>query len=174
MPVKKKTAAKKAAKMPAKTARAKKGEERVLGPRITPFLWFDGNAKEAADFYTSIFENSKVIHANPMSVTFSLDGQLFHGLNGGPLYKFTEAVSFFVRCDNQSEIDYYWDKLIAGGQPSQCGWLKDRYGLSWQIVPGVLGSLLGDPDRKKADRVMQAMLKMQKLDLPLLLAAQKG
>ncbi len=169
-----KTAKKKTKAPVAKRPAGGKAGGRIAGPRITPFLWFDGKAEEAAKFYTSVFENSKVIQSNTMSVTFSLDGQLFHGLNGGPMFKFTEAVSFFVRCDNQKEIDYYWDKLVAGGEPSRCGWLKDKFGLSWQIVPGVLGGLLGDPDRQKADRVMQAMLKMQKLDLPALLAAQKG
>ena len=140
--------------------------------KITPFLWFDGKAEEAMNFYTSIFKNSKVINvsrmgpAGPvMSVTFELNGQKFMGLNGGPMFKFTEAVSFFVSCETQEEIDEKWEKLCEGGQQSRCGWLKDKFGLSWQIVPPVLGQLLGDPDPVKSQRVMQAMLQMNKIDI---------
>jgi predicted 3-demethylubiquinone-9 3-methyltransferase (glyoxalase superfamily) len=134
--------------------------------RITPFLWFDGNAEEAMNFYVSVFPNAKVLSVSPMTVSFELEGQRFYGLNGGPTYRFTEAVSFFVDCETQQEVDTFWSKLTAGGgQPGQCGWLKDRFGLSWQIVPRALGRLLGDPDRAKAGRVMQAMLTMGKIDL---------
>jgi len=134
--------------------------------RITPFLWFDGNAEEAMNFYVSVFPKAKVLSVSPMTVSFELEGQRFYGLNGGPTYRFTEAVSFFVDCETQQEVDTFWSKLTAGGgQPGQCGWLKDRFGLSWQIVPRALGRLLGDPDRAKAGRVMQAMLTMGKIDL---------
>jgi len=134
--------------------------------RITPFLWFDGKAEEAMHFYVSIFPNSKVLSVSPMTVSFELDGQRFHGLNGGPQYRFTEAVSFFVDCETQDEVDTYWNKLTAGGgQPGQCGWLKDRFGLSWQIIPKALGRLLGDKDRARAGRVLQAMLAMGKIDI---------
>lgn len=134
--------------------------------RITPFLWFDGNAEEAMRFYVSVFPDAKVLSASPMMVSFELEGQRFYGLNGGPQYKFTEAVSFLVDCETQEDVDRYWSQLTAGGgQPGQCGWLKDRFGLSWQIIPGTLGRLLGDPDRAKAGRVMQAMLTMGKIDI---------
>ena len=138
--------------------------------KITPFLWFDDNAEEAANFYTSIFKNSKIISTMPgpggkiMGVSFILDGQEFQALNGGPMFKFTEAISMFVRCETQEEIDFFWNKLTAdGGQESRCGWLKDRFGLSWQIVPPVLGQLLSDKDGAKAGRVMQTMMKMNKI-----------
>jgi predicted 3-demethylubiquinone-9 3-methyltransferase (glyoxalase superfamily) len=146
-------------------------------PRITPFLWFDGEAEEAANFYTQVFPNSKIgkivrnTEAAPgptgsvLMVEFTLEGQPFTALNGGPDFKFTEAVSFVVHCATQQDVDYYWEKLLAGGAPSQCGWLKDRYGVSWQVVPDILPELLGDKDRKKADRVMAAMMKMVKLDI---------
>jgi len=148
--------------------------------KITPFLWFDNQAEEAANFYISIFKNSKLGaisrygDAGPgpkgsvIVANFTIDGQEFSALNGGPMFRFTEAVSFVVHCDSQDEIDYYWDKLIAGGgKPSQCGWLKDKFGLSWQIVPTALTKLMtGDP--AKSNRVMQALLKMTKLDLPTL------
>jgi predicted 3-demethylubiquinone-9 3-methyltransferase (glyoxalase superfamily) len=152
-------------------------------PKITPFLWFDNQAEEAMNFYVSIFKNSKVGsvtrygEAGPgpkgtvMSATFQLDGQDFFALNGGPLFKFTEAISFFVNCETQQEVDYFWDKLVAGGTPSRCGWLKDKYGLSWQIIPTALGQMLGDKDAKKAARVMRAMLQMQKIDIKKLEAA---
>ena len=145
--------------------------------KITPFLWFDNNLEEAMSFYTSVFKNAKVVNvsrygdAGPgpkgsvMTATFELEGQRFMGLNGGPHFKFTEAVSFFVSCDTQQEVDELWAKLTEGGEESQCGWLKDRFGLSWQIVPRALGEMLGDKDPKKSQRVMQAMLKMKKIDI---------
>ena len=134
--------------------------------RITPCLWFDNNAEEAIRFYTSVFKNSKIVHLHPVMSTFEIDGQRLMALNGGPHFKFTEAVSLFVSCDTQEEVDYYWDKLLSdGGQEQMCGWLKDRYGLSWQIVPAVLSTFMSDPDRKKGERVMQALLKMKKLDI---------
>jgi predicted 3-demethylubiquinone-9 3-methyltransferase (glyoxalase superfamily) len=140
-------------------------------PTITPFLWFDNHAEEAMHLYVSIFKNSKVIgvqraHGRVMSVQFELEGQRFIGLNGGPHFKFTEAISFIVGCETQQEIDELWTKLLAdGGQSSQCGWLKDRYGLSWQIVPNALTRMLGDTDPAKAKRVTDAMMKMVKLDV---------
>ena len=149
--------------------------------RISPFLWFDDKAEEAAVFYTSIFKNSKIrtivryadsgaeVTGRPkgtaMTVAFQLDGQEFVALNGGPQYKFTEAVSFVVNCQTQEEVDEYWKKLSDGGREVQCGWLKDKYGLSWQIVPTILSEMLNDPDPKKADRVMKAMLQMKKIDI---------
>lgn len=134
--------------------------------RITPFLWFDHNAEEAVKFYTSVFENSKIIQISPMVSTFELDGQRLMALNGGPHFQFNEAVSFYVNCETQKEVDYYWEKLLSGGgKESQCGWLKDRFGLSWQIVPKALGELMSDPDPVKSQRVLQAMLKMIKLDV---------
>jgi predicted 3-demethylubiquinone-9 3-methyltransferase (glyoxalase superfamily) len=142
--------------------------------KITPFLWFDGQAEEAARFYTSIFKKSKIESISPMSTTFRLDGVKFIALNGGPQFKFTEAISFFVSCKTQKEIDYFWQKLSAGGEKSRCGWLKDRFGVSWQIVPPILGELLNDEDDKKSNRVMQAMLKMTKLDIKKLKQAAKG
>lgn len=146
-------------------------------PKITPFLWFDGQAEEAAQFYTSIFENSKIegvtrygdVGPGPkgtvMTVAFQLDGQEFVALNGGPQFPFTEAVSFVVNCATQKEIDYFWDKLPAGGQQIECGWLKDKYGLSWQIVPAELSKMLQDPDPDTTNRVMQAVLQMIKPDI---------
>jgi predicted 3-demethylubiquinone-9 3-methyltransferase (glyoxalase superfamily) len=145
--------------------------------KITPFLWFDGKAEEAMNFYTSIFKNAKVGNitrygdAGPgpkgsvMSATFELEGQEFFALNGGPQFKFTPAISFFVKCTTQEEVDRYWEALSAGGEKSQCGWLTDKFGLSWQIVPSVLGEMLSDKDAAKANRVMQAMLQMTKLDI---------
>jgi len=133
--------------------------------KVTPFLWFDGKAAEAAAFYVSIFKNSKVVSSSPMDATFVLDGQDFLALNGGPQYKFTPAVSLFVSCETQEEVDYFWEKLGAGGAESQCGWLTDKYGLSWQVVPTILRKLLQDPDRAKAQRALNAMLKMTKLDI---------
>ena len=155
--------------------------------KITPFLWFDDQAEEAADFYVSVFRNSWVMSVSrypeggpgppgaAMSVTFTLDGLEFQALNGGPLYSFTEAISLFVNAPTQDEIDHLWKELTSGGgEPGQCGWLKDRYGLSWQIVPPVLGELLGDPDPEKASRVMQAMFEMTKIDIAALQAAHDG
>ncbi|MGH9801266.1 MAG: VOC family protein [Blastocatellia bacterium] len=140
--------------------------------KITPFLWFDGNAEEAMNFYVSIFKNSKVGSVNRagaegpvISVTFQLDGQEFMALNAGPQFKFTEAISFFVNCQTQMEVDELWEKLSAGGEKSRCGWLKDKFGLSWQIIPSVLGKLLQDKDPAKAQRVMGAMLQMDKIDI---------
>jgi predicted 3-demethylubiquinone-9 3-methyltransferase (glyoxalase superfamily) len=133
--------------------------------KITPFLWFDNQAEEAAKFYGSIFKNSKIINSSPMVTVFELEGQKFMGLNGGPNFKFTEAVSFFVNCESQEEVDYFWGKLCDGGQESQCGWLKDKFGLSWQIIPDTLMKLMGDPDPVKSQRVMNAMLKMKKIDV---------
>jgi len=133
--------------------------------KIVPFLWFDGKAEEAARFYVSIFKNSKVLSANPMSVTFQLEGQQFYALNGGPQYKFTPAVSLFVNCETQQEVDELWGKLSASKSDEQCGWLKDKYGLSWQIIPAVLGKLMGDKNPKKANAAVQAMLKMKKIDI---------
>lgn len=148
-------------------------------PKITPFLWFDSQAEEAMNFYLSIFKNGKVLNVSrkngkAFSVTFELNGQRFMGLNGGPHFKFTEAVSFFVNCENQEEVDEFWEKLSEGGQKSRCGWLKDKYGLSWQIVPTALGQLLGDPDPKKSQAVMQAMLKMDKIVIADLQKAHQG
>jgi predicted 3-demethylubiquinone-9 3-methyltransferase (glyoxalase superfamily) len=145
--------------------------------KITPFLWFDGKAEEAMNFYVSIFKNSKVIsvsrygEAGPgpkgsvMGATFELDGQRFFALNGGPEFNFTPAISFFVNCETQREVDELWEKLSAGGEKQRCGWLKDKYGLSWQIVPTILGELLQDSDPAKSQRTMRAMLQMDKLDI---------
>lgn len=152
-------------------------------PRITPNLWFDDQALEAAEFYVSIFPNSRVtdvLHytaAGPgpegsvLSVNFELDGQPFTGINGGPVFPFTEAVSLLVDCADQAEIDYFWERLTDGGEEVQCGWLKDRYGLSWQVVPAGWEAIVNDPDRERARRATEAMLGMVKLDLAALLAA---
>jgi predicted 3-demethylubiquinone-9 3-methyltransferase (glyoxalase superfamily) len=142
--------------------------------KITPFLWFDGKAEEAAKFYTSIFENSKIVSITEMSATFQLDGLEFIAFNGGPTFTFSAAVSFFVRCEMQQEIDYLWEKLSAGGETQRCGWLKDKFGVSWQIVPPILGELLNDEDDEKSNRAMQAMLKMSKLDIKELEEAYEG
>jgi predicted 3-demethylubiquinone-9 3-methyltransferase (glyoxalase superfamily) len=145
--------------------------------KITPFLWFDGNAEEAANFYISIFKNSKMgkisrygdagpgPKGSAMSVTFQIEGQEFFALNGGPKFKFTPAISFFVNCETQQEVDELWEKLSTGGRTDRCGWLQDKFGLSWQIIPTVLGQLLGDKDPQRAKRAMQAMLQMTKLDI---------
>ena len=149
-------------------------------PTITPFLWFDTQAEEAMNFYASIFERSKVTSINRaqgrvMSVQFELEGQKFMALNAGPQFKFTEAISFFVGCETQLEIDDLWAKLTAdGGAPSRCGWLKDKFGLSWQIIPTTLGRMLNDKDAAKSKRVMDAMLQMDKLDLKRLQQAYDG
>jgi predicted 3-demethylubiquinone-9 3-methyltransferase (glyoxalase superfamily) len=142
--------------------------------KITPFLWFDNKAEEAATLYTSIFKNSKIGSVNPMTVTFTLDGQDFIALNGGPMFKFTEAISFSVDCQSQEEVDELWEKLSEGGQKSRCGWLKDKFGLSWQIVPRVLVTLLQDKDPAKSKRVMQAMMQMDKIDIQKLQDAYAG
>jgi len=134
--------------------------------RITPFLWFDGKAEAAARFYAGLFEDSKIITASPMMCEFQLAGQSFLALNGGPQFPFTEAISLYVSCEDQAEVDRLWDALIAdGGAGSRCGWLKDKYGLSWQIIPEALPRYLQDPDRAKADRVMQAMMKMRRIEV---------
>ena len=162
----------------------------LTAKKITPCLWFDTQAEEAAKFYASVFKNSKVgkisrygkegfeVHGKKagtvMTVEFELEGQKFLALNGGPHYKFTPAISLMVNCDDQAEIDALWEKLAEGGEHVQCGWLTDKFGVSWQIVPGILPKLLGDPDRAKAARVMQAMLKMVKLDIAGLQAAADG
>jgi predicted 3-demethylubiquinone-9 3-methyltransferase (glyoxalase superfamily) len=149
-------------------------------PTITPFLWFDTQAEEAMNLYTSIFKRSKVLTINKaqgkvVSVEFELEGQKFMGLNAGPPFTFNEAVSFFVACETEEEIVDLWSKLIAGGGvPGRCGWLKDRFGLSWQIIPGALGRMLGDTDPARAGRVMNAMLQMGKLDVKRLEAAYHG
>lgn len=131
---------------------------------LTVCLWFDGRAKEAAEFYCDVFKNSKITHVNPMVVTFELNGSKFMGLNGGPKFEFNEATSLVVNCDTQEEIDYYWEKLIAGGGcESRCGWLKDKFGFSWQIVPSEMGQLMTDPAR--AQRIMEVVMPMNKLDL---------
>ena len=158
--------------------------------RITPFLWFDHQAEEAADFYVSIFGNSKVRSmtrydeggagaagrpkGSVMTVAFELDGQEFTALNGGPMFKFTEAMSLVVNCETQEEVDHFWAKLSAGGQEVQCGWLKDRFGVSWQVVPTVLIEMLQDKDPQKAKRVMAAMLKMKKISIEGLRQAYEG
>jgi len=148
--------------------------------KIVPFLWFDGQADEAVHFYTSIFKNSKVSNvtrygdAGPgpkgsiMSATFELEGQQFYALNGGPMFKFSPAISFFVKCETQAEVDDFWTRLSAGGHTNQCGWLQDKFGVSWQVVPTVLGEMLQDKDPAKANGVMKAMMKMTKLDIGLL------
>jgi len=136
---------------------------------IYPCLWFDGQAKEAAEFYCSVFKNSKITADTPIVVTFDLNGKRFMGLNGGPNFTFNEAVSFVVDCEDQEEIDYYWEKLTEGGSESMCGWLKDKYGVSWQIVPAILPKLMSDPE--KGERVIQAFLKMRKFNIQALLDA---
>ena len=149
-------------------------------PSVTPFLWFDSQAEEAMNLYASIFPNAKVGNVNRaggrvMSVDFELEGQKFMALNGGPMYKFNESVSFFVSCENQAEIDNYWSKLTAdGGEPGRCGWLKDKFGLSWQIVPKSLGTLLSSTDPARAKRVVDAFMPMSKLDVQKLQDAYDG
>jgi predicted 3-demethylubiquinone-9 3-methyltransferase (glyoxalase superfamily) len=142
--------------------------------KITPFFWFDGKAEEAANFYTSIFKNSKIVYITQMSSTFQLDGLEFIAFNGGPMFTFSPAVSFFVRCETQQEIDYFWEKLSIGGEKQRCGWLKDKFGVSWQIIPPVLGDMLNDEDAEKSQRVMQAMLQMDKIEIKKLKQAYEG
>jgi predicted 3-demethylubiquinone-9 3-methyltransferase (glyoxalase superfamily) len=160
----------------------------VTTGKITPFLWFDSEAEEAAKFYVSVFKNSKLgkisrygkegfeVHGRPagsvMTAEFELEGQRFVALNGGPHFKFNEAVSFQIHCENQQEVDYFWSKLCEGGEESHCGWLKDKYGLSWQVTPNVLPQLLMDENPEKAQRAMRAMLQMRKIDIAALKAAQ--
>jgi len=148
-------------------------------PTITPFLWFDTQAEDAMHFYASIFKRSKVLSVSRsqgkvMSVSFELEGQRFMGLNAGPQFPFTEAVSFFVNCETQVEIDELWTKLSEGGAPGRCGWLKDKFGLSWQIIPSTLGPMLGDGDSAKSSRVLTAMLQMNKMDVAKLRQAYDG
>jgi predicted 3-demethylubiquinone-9 3-methyltransferase (glyoxalase superfamily) len=157
-----------------------------IAQKITPFLWFDNNAEEAVNLYTSIFKDCKIKsvarygEAGPgpkgtvMTMSFEINGQEFIALNGGPIFKFTEAISFVVNCETQQEVDDLWEKLSAGGQKSRCGWLKDKFGLSWQIVPVILSQLMSDKDAEKSKRVMQAMLKMDKLDIAALQQAYNG
>jgi predicted 3-demethylubiquinone-9 3-methyltransferase (glyoxalase superfamily) len=143
--------------------------------KITTFLWFDHQAEQAAKFYCSVFKNSKVLSSNPMVTSFELEGQKFLALNGGPRFKFTEAISLYVECKTQEEVDYYWNKLTAdGGEESMCGWLKDKYGLSWQIIPEALPKLIGGPEPEKAGRAMQAMLQMRKIEISALQKAYDG
>ncbi len=154
--------------------------------KIIPFLWFDGKAEEAANFYVSLFKDSRIVNisrygdAGPapkgtaMSATFELAGQRYIALNAGPQFKFSEAISFFINCETQQEVDDLWEKLSAGGQKSRCGWLKDKYGLSWQVIPTALGEMLQDKDPKKSQRVMQAMMQMTKIDIALLKQAYDG
>jgi predicted 3-demethylubiquinone-9 3-methyltransferase (glyoxalase superfamily) len=162
------------------------------GQRITPCLWFDDKAEDAARYYTGIFRNSRIVrvshyteagrevHGRPagsvLTVEFELDGQSFTALNGGPQFKFTEAISLMVNCETQKDVDYYWEKLSAGGDPTaqQCGWLKDKYGLSWQVVPSAVSDMMSDPDTEKAGRVMEALLPMKKLDIGKLKQAYEG
>jgi predicted 3-demethylubiquinone-9 3-methyltransferase (glyoxalase superfamily) len=142
---------------------------------ITPFLWFDSKLPEVVAFYQSVFPHAKVETVNDFMATFELEGQRFNALNGGPRHKFNEAISFFISVESQEEVDYFWNRLIAdGGEASRCGWLKDKFGLSWQVVPTVLGRYLSDPDRKKADRAMQAMMTMQKIVIADLAKAYAG
>jgi predicted 3-demethylubiquinone-9 3-methyltransferase (glyoxalase superfamily) len=159
-------------------------------PRITPFLWFDSNAEEAVNFYTSIFKNSRIVSVtryndeaakvsgrqkgSVMTIAFQIEGQDFTALNGGHAFSFTPAISFVVNCQTQEEVDHYWDRLTEGGEEVQCGWLKDKYGVSWQIVPAALGKMLQDKDPEKSKRVMQAMLQMKKIDLNGLQQAYNG
>jgi predicted 3-demethylubiquinone-9 3-methyltransferase (glyoxalase superfamily) len=148
-------------------------------PKITPFLWFDNNAEEAVNFYASIFKNTKVLSVHRvdgkvMTVNFELEGQRFMALNGGPMFPFTEAFSIFVSCETQDEVDNYWNRLLEGGKPSRCGWLKDKFGLSWQIIPKALMELMGDPDPKKSNAVFQAMMKMDKIVIADLQRAHEG
>src|SRR5579862_555476 len=162
-------------------------ERPSLMPKITPFLWFDDQAEEAAEFYTSVFPRSRVVTVSrygegapapagtAMTVAFELDGEPFVALNGGPVhFGFHESVSFFIDCADQGEVDHYWERLSEGGEEGQCGWLKDRYGLSWQVVPSQLPALLSDPDCERASRALQAMLGMKKLDVAALEAAAAG
>jgi predicted 3-demethylubiquinone-9 3-methyltransferase (glyoxalase superfamily) len=154
--------------------------------KIVPFLWFDNQAEEAASLYVSVFKNSQITSvrrygkAGPgpegsvMSVTFQLEGQEFYALNGGPHFKFTPAISLFVNCETQQEVDELWEKLSAGGRKDRCGWLQDKFGLSWQIIPKALGELMGDPDPEKSSRVMKAMLQMDKIDIKRLEEAHKA
>lgn len=156
------------------TAKTTYKKPKVAVQSVTPFLWFDTKAAEAAAYYTSIFQGSKMIDSNPMSSTFMLAGQEFMALNGGPQYKFTPAISLFVSVKTQRQVDELWERLSHGGKKGRCGWLEDKYGLSWQIIPNRLGELMGDKDQEAAGRVVQAMLKMTKIDIQSLEAAYAG
>jgi predicted 3-demethylubiquinone-9 3-methyltransferase (glyoxalase superfamily) len=157
-----------------------------MSQKIVPNLWFDGQAREAAEFYVSVFKDGRVLSSadytedspgetgEEMVVEWELNGQRFIGINGGPQFKFDEAVSFQITCEDQDEVDYYWEKLTEGGEESQCGWLKDKFGLSWQVTPKGMGELFSDSDKERANRAMQAMLKMKKLDIAELRAAADG
>jgi predicted 3-demethylubiquinone-9 3-methyltransferase (glyoxalase superfamily) len=157
-----------------------------MKPKITPNLWFDTQAEEAAAFYISVFKNSRIVKTTPytasgpgpegstMLVEFELDGQRFVGINGGPMFTFDEAISFEIACEDQAEVDYYWDKLTEGGEESQCGWLKDKFGVSWQVVPEGMDAIFADPDPAAAERAVQAMFGMRKLDLAALREAAAG
>ena len=177
-----------AATNPAQTAAATGKDERTQ-PRtqkITTFLWFDSNAEEAVNFYVSIFKNSRVLKTvrngdagpgpkgSPLTIGFELDGQEFTALNGGPQFKFNEAISQVVHCDTQEEVDYFWEKLSEGGEKVECGWLKDKFGLAWQITPDVLLELIADSDQQKSQRVMKAMMQMKKIDIKGLQEAAAG
>jgi len=149
--------------------------EQQTSQKITPFLWFENQAEEAAKFYTSVFKNSRINSISPTVVTFQIEGMDFMALNGGPIYKFTPAISFMVHCDTQAEIDDLWEKLTSnGGKEVECGWLTDKYGLSWQIIPVVFGKMMGDKDPAKVNRTMQAMMKMKKMDIQKLQEAFAG
>jgi predicted 3-demethylubiquinone-9 3-methyltransferase (glyoxalase superfamily) len=161
-------------------------QQRQPMQKITPFLWFNDNAEEAITLYLSLFKDSRILYerrygaegpgpkGSLMTAAFVLNGQEFMALNGGPRFRFTEAISMFVKCETQEEIDFLWEKLSAGGEKQMCGWLKDKFGLSWQIIPTILGELLADKDAARAGRVMQAMLQMQKMEIGKLIDAQKG
>ena len=165
-----------------KKATRKAPARKISGQKITPFLWFDGNAEEAMNFYVSVFKNSKIVNVSRyggpkgtvISGTFQLAGQQFHALNGGPQYKFTEAISLFVNCESQEEVDELWEKLSQGGEKSRCGWLKDKFGLSWQVVPTALIDMLMDSDSAKVGRVTKAYLQMKKFDIAALRRAFDG
>jgi predicted 3-demethylubiquinone-9 3-methyltransferase (glyoxalase superfamily) len=161
-------------------------KQETSAQKVTPFLWFNGNVKEAVDFYTSVFKNSKIISISPLpdgvpgrndkviSATFEVNGLTLMALDGGPAFSFTPAISFYIHCATQEEVDYYWEKLSAEGEEVQCGWVKDKFGISWQVVPDVLGKLLGSADRVKSGNAMKAMLKMKKLDIAELERAFEG
>jgi predicted 3-demethylubiquinone-9 3-methyltransferase (glyoxalase superfamily) len=142
--------------------------------KVSPFLWFEGNMQEAVKFYASVFKDARIVSMSPAMATFELLGQKFLALNAHPHDKFNDAISFFIECDTQADVDYYWEKLADGGGERQCGWVKDRFGLSWQVIPNALGRYLMDKDRDKANRVMQAMLKMKKIVIADLDAAANG
>jgi predicted 3-demethylubiquinone-9 3-methyltransferase (glyoxalase superfamily) len=168
------------------TATSKTPESNPQTQKITTFLWFNDNAEEAVNFYVSVFKNSKIRNiarygetgpgakGSVMTIDFELDGQRFTALNGGPTFKFTEAISLVVHCKTQDEVDYFWEKLSEGGEKVECGWLKDKYGLAWQITPDILLELIQDPDEKKKDRVMKAMMQMKKIEIKPLLEAARG